>query len=173
MSGADEPYQIAPAVRCGADVVQLLQRFLRDDPREVFRCGLPGRSAPADRGALRARWERQGNAPVHPREVFRSGAAGFRKRARRGPQPPERRRIAEPRTIAPSTERLQQVGELMGIEVLDHLVIGGWSVSTRSRTRGLHAIGGLGRWADSSSVEGAPRARTRSRIPARVGFSAR
>ena len=64
-----------------------------------------------------------GSAPVHPREVFRpavvAGAAAIIvvHNHPSGDASPS----AEDRVV---TERLRKVGELLGIEVLDHLVVG-------------------------------------------------
>ena len=71
------------------------------------------------------------NAPVHPREVFRPaialGAAAIivaHHHPSGDPQPSDDDRLV--------TERLRKVGECVGIEVLDHVVIGAdsfWSLA--------------------------------------------
>lgn len=110
-------------LRSGSDVVRVLRLLQRAGrapvEREAFLALLlNGRHVPhvASVGTLMT-------APVHPREVFRpaiaAGAAAIvvahnHPSGDASPSPDDR-------TV---TERLRQVGELVGIEVLDHVVVG-------------------------------------------------
>jgi len=136
---AEEPYRVARSVRCGADVVQLLQRFLGDDPRETFACVyLDGRNQTLAIHACSV--GTAGSAPVHPREVFGPAllcSASALIVAHNHPSgdatpSPEDRQI---------TERLRQVGELLGVELLDHVVIGEGRFYSFADER-CHPIGG-------------------------------
>jgi DNA repair protein RadC len=115
---ADRPY----AVRHAGDVVGLLRAFLRDDPRERFAVVyLDGRHRPI--AVHDAHTGTAGSAPVHPREVFgpavalSAAAIVVAHNHPSGDPTPS----AEDRAV---TEWLQRAGELLGIEVLDHVVIG-------------------------------------------------
>lgn len=115
---AEAPY----VLRAAPDVAELVRSFLRDDPRERFVVVyLDSRHRPiaihdAHVGTASA-------SPVHPREVFgpavQLAAAALvvaHNHPSGDPRPsPEDRRI---------TDRLRAAGELLGIEVLDHLVLG-------------------------------------------------
>ncbi len=109
-------------VRSGADVARLIRDATRHAGREHFfsllldtRHRIVGLRL-ISVGSLQT-------APVHPREVFvsaiREGAAAVvvaHNHPSGDPTPsPEDRRV---------TERLRQVGQLCGIEVLDHVVVG-------------------------------------------------
>ncbi|MGE3171791.1 MAG: JAB domain-containing protein [Planctomycetota bacterium] len=115
---ADRPY----AVRHAGDVAGLLRAFLRDDPRERFAVVyLDGRHRPI--AVHDAHTGTAGSSPVHPREVFGPAVALHataivvaHNHPSGDPTP-----SADDRAV---TERLRSAGELLGIEVLDHLVIG-------------------------------------------------
>jgi DNA repair protein RadC len=109
-------------IRNGADVVRVVAESARHSRREsFFVLAVDGRHRLlsfriVSTGSLQA-------APVHPREVFgpaiREGAAAIvvaHNHPSGDPTP-----SAEDHAV---TERLRQVGELVGIEVLDHLVVG-------------------------------------------------
>jgi len=115
---AERPY----AVRHAGDVVGLLRAFLRDDPRERFAVVyLDTRNRPiavheASVGTCDA-------VQVHPREVFGPAVAlsataivVAHNHPSGDPTP-----SAEDRAV---TARLKDAGELLGIAVLDHLVLG-------------------------------------------------
>jgi DNA repair protein RadC len=115
---AERPY----AVRHAGDVVGLLRSFLGDDPRERFVVVYvdtkhrPIAIHDAHVGTC-------DSSPVHPREVFGpavslSAAAIVvaHNHPSGDPTPSQQDRAV--------TERLRAAGELLGIEVLDHLVIG-------------------------------------------------
>jgi len=109
-------------VRSGADVARVVRESSRGARREsFFVLLLDGRNRVLgfrviSTGGLQA-------APVHPREVFaaaiREGAAGLvvaHNHPSGDPSP-----SADDRRV---TERLRRVGDLIGIEVLDHVVVG-------------------------------------------------
>lgn len=115
---ADRPYTL----RHGGDVVELLRQFLGDDPRERFAVVyLDGRHRPI--AIHDAHVGTAGASPVHPREVFgpavqlAASAIVVAHNHPSGDPTPSR----EDRLV---TDRLRQCGELLGIEVLDHLVLG-------------------------------------------------
>jgi len=115
---ADRPYP----VRHGGDVVGLLRAFLRDDPRERFAAVyLDTRHRPI--AVHDAHVGTCDSSPVHPREIFGPAVAlaataivVAHNHPSGDPTP-----SANDRAV---TERLRQAGELLGIAVLDHLVIG-------------------------------------------------
>ncbi len=115
---ADRPYTL----RSAADVVGLVSAFLRDDPREHFvAVYLDSRHRPI--AVHDAHVGHGSGCPVHPREVFGPAvqlAAAALVVAHNHPSG-DPTPSAEDRNV---TERLRQAGELLGIEVLDHVVVG-------------------------------------------------
>jgi DNA repair protein RadC len=119
---ADAPYAQPKTVKSGTDVAELVRAFLRDDPRELFvAVYLDGKHRPTAIHACSV--GTANNATVHPREVFGPallhGACAMvvahnHPSGDATPSP-------EDRLV---TERLREAGDLMGIEVLDHVVIG-------------------------------------------------
>jgi DNA repair protein RadC len=115
---ADRPY----AVRHAGDVVGLLRAFLGDDPRERFAVVyLDARHKVL--AVHDAHTGTAGSCPVGPREVLGPAVAlaamavvVAHNHPSGDPTP-----SAEDRAV---TERLRQAGELLGIELLDHVVIG-------------------------------------------------
>lgn len=115
---ADRPYE----VRTAGDVVGLLREFLRDDPRERFvAVYLDTRHR-----AIAVHDAHVGtcdSSPVHPREVFgpavslSATAVIVAHNHPSGDPGPS----SEDRCV---TERLRKAGDLLGVPVLDHLVIG-------------------------------------------------
>lgn len=115
---ADRPY----AVRHAGDVVGLVRAFLRDDPRERFvAVYLDSKHNPI--AVHDAHVGTCDSSPVHPREVFgpavalAAAAVVVAHNHPSGDPTPS----AEDRAV---TERLRQAGELLGVPVLDHLVVG-------------------------------------------------
>src|SRR5262245_6285879 len=110
------------AVQSGRDVATVVRESVRGSRRETFFALL----LDARHRILSLRVVSTGSlesAPVHPREVFspavREGAAAIvvaHNHPSGDPTP-----SAEDRAV---TERLQSVGELLGIELLDHVVVG-------------------------------------------------
>ena len=109
-------------IRDGGDVARLVRALLGDDPREHFvAVYLDARHRRAavhvvSIGALNG-------APVHPREVFApallhptAAVVVAHNHPSGDPTPSSDDRLV--------TERLRQAGELLGIELLDHVVIG-------------------------------------------------
>jgi len=115
---AEQPY----AVRHAGDVVGLLRAFLRDDPRERFAVVyLDTRHRPiavheASVGTCDA-------VPVHPREVFGPAVALSATAIVVAHNHPSGDPTPSPNDRA-VTQRLRDAGELLGIAVLDHLVLG-------------------------------------------------
>jgi DNA repair protein RadC len=115
---AEQPY----AVRHAGDVVGLLRAFLRDDPRERFAVVyLDTRNHPI--AVHDAHVGTCDSSPVHPREVFgpalslsATSIVVAHNHPSGDPTP-----SAEDRAM---TTRLKDAGELLGIPVLDHVVIG-------------------------------------------------
>jgi DNA repair protein RadC len=115
---ADQPY----ALRAAGDVVPLVREFLREDPRERFVVVyLDVRHRPI--AVHDAHTGTCDGTPVHPREVFgpalQLAAAAIvvaHNHPSGDPMPSQQDRAV--------TERLRAVGELVGIEVLDHVVLG-------------------------------------------------
>jgi DNA repair protein RadC len=115
---AERPF----ALRHAGDVVGLLRAFLADDPRERFAVVyLDGRHRAI--AVHDATTGTAGSCPVHPREVFGPAVAlsataivVAHNHPSGDPTP-----SAEDRAV---TERLRAAGELLGIELLDHVVIG-------------------------------------------------
>jgi DNA repair protein RadC len=115
---ADQPYTL----RCAGDVVALLAAFLRDDPRERFvAVYLDGKHRPI--AVHDAHVGTAASAPVHPREVFGPALLLAATAVVVGHNHPsgDPTPSAEDRAV---TERLRQVGELVGVEMLDHVVLG-------------------------------------------------
>ena len=115
---AERPY----AVRHAGDVVGMLRAFLGDDPRERFAVVyLDTRHRPI--AVHDAHVGTCDSSPVHPREVFgpavmlaAAAVVVAHNHPSGDPSPsPEDRAV---------TERLRQAGELLGIALLDHVVIG-------------------------------------------------
>jgi DNA repair protein RadC len=110
------------AVRCGRDIASIVRESVRGTRRETFFALL----LDARHRILSLRVVSTGSvdsAPVHPREVFspavREGASAVvvaHNHPSGDPTP-----SAEDRAV---TVRLQEAGELMGIELLDHVVVG-------------------------------------------------
>lgn len=115
---ADRPY----AVRHAGDVVGLLRAFLGDDPRERFAVVyLDTKHRPI--AVHDAHVGTCDSSPVHPREVFGpalSLAATSIVVAHNHPSG-DPTPSANDRAV---TDRLRQAGELLGIALLDHVVIG-------------------------------------------------
>jgi DNA repair protein RadC len=115
---AEQPY----ALRGAHDVAELVRAFLRDDPRERFvAVYLDGRHRPI--AIHDAHVGTAGSSPVHPREVFgpavQLAAAAIvvaHNHPSGDPLPSGDDRAA--------TERLRRAGELLGIELLDHVIVG-------------------------------------------------
>jgi DNA repair protein RadC len=115
---AGQPY----AVRHAGDVVGLLRAFLRDDPRERFvAVYLDTRHHPI--AVHDAHTGTCDSSPVHPREVFGPAIAlaataviVAHNHPSGDPTP-----SANDRAV---TDRLREAGELLGMPVLDHLVLG-------------------------------------------------
>ncbi len=114
---------IAPyAVRHAGDVVGLVSEFLRDDPRERF-VAVYLDSRHKTIAVHDAHVGTCDSSPVHPREVFGPAVAlsataviVAHNHPSGDPTPsPEDRCV---------TERLRKAGDLLGVPVLDHLVIG-------------------------------------------------
>lgn len=109
-------------MRCGGDVALVVREAARGSRRESFFALLLDNRHRVlglrviSTGSLES-------APVHPREVFspaiREGAAALvvaHNHPSGDPSPSAQDRLV--------TERLRQAGELVGIEVLDHVVVG-------------------------------------------------
>ena len=115
---AEQPY----AVRCASDVVGLVRAFLRDDPRERFvAVYLDARHRPI--AVHDASTGTADQSIVHPREVFGPAlqlAAVALVVAHNHPSG-DPTPSAQDRAV---TERLREAGELLGVRMLDHLVIG-------------------------------------------------
>ncbi len=119
---ASIPYETGNVIRDAADVFRLVKDRAQSEEVEVFNVILlNGKNkvmacSEVSRGSLTA-------ALCHPREIFRLaiawGAAAviLQHNHPSGDPTPS----AEDRTI---TDRLRQVGELVGIRVLDHVVVG-------------------------------------------------
>lgn len=115
---ADQPY----AVHDGRDVAALVRAFLRDDPREHFAVVyLDVRHRPI--AVHDAAIGTNEGCPIDPRAVFgpalqlsASAIVVAHNHPSGDPTP-----SAEDRAV---TERLKKAGELLGVRLLDHLVIG-------------------------------------------------
>lgn len=115
---AERPY----ALRHAGDVVGLLRAFLGDDPRERFAVVyLDTRHRPI--AVHDAHVGTCDSSPVHPREVFGPAVAlaatavvVAHNHPSGDPTPSGNDRAV--------TERLRQAGELLGIALLDHVVVG-------------------------------------------------
>jgi len=115
---ADRPYTL----RGPGDVVGLVRAFLRDDPRERFvAVYLDNRHRPI--AVHDVSIGTCDSAPVHPREVYcpavalSAAAIVVAHNHPSGDPTPS----AEDRMV---TERLRRAGELLGIQLLDHVVLG-------------------------------------------------
>lgn len=115
---ADRPY----AVRHAGDVVGLLRAFLADDPRERFVVVyLDTRNRPI--AVHDAHVGTCDSSPVHPREIFgpalslaATSIVVAHNHPSGDPTPSTNDRAV--------TDRLRQAGELLGIPLIDHVVIG-------------------------------------------------
>lgn len=115
---ADQPY----AMRSGGDVAGLVREFLRDDPRERFVVVyLDARNKPI--AVHDAHIGSANHASVHPREVFGPAVAlsavaivVAHNHPSGDPAPSDSDRAL--------TDRLRQAGELLGVPLLDHVVLG-------------------------------------------------
>lgn len=115
---ADQPY----AVRHAGDVVGLARAFLADDPRERFVVVyLDTKHRPI--AVHDAHVGTCDSSPVHPREVFGPALALSATSIVVAHNHPSGDPTPSPEDRA-VTERLRQAGELLGIALLDHLVIG-------------------------------------------------
>lgn len=135
---AEQPY----AMRHAGDVVALLRSFLADDPRERFAVVyLDARHRPI--AIHDAHVGTAASSPVHPREVYGPAvllAACSLVVAHNHPSG-DPTPSAEDRAV---TERLRQAGTLLGIELLDHVVVGAESYYSFAEelVRPLPAAGG-------------------------------
>ena len=119
---ADHSFSHPRAVRHGGDVVALLREFLGDDPRERFAVVyLDTRNAPI--AVHEAHVGTCDSSPVHPREIFGPAVAlaataivVAHNHPSGDPTP-----STEDRAV---TQRLREAGELLGIQLLDHIVVG-------------------------------------------------
>lgn len=115
---ADHPY----SMRNGTDVAELVRVFLRDDPRERFVVVyLDGRNKPiavhdAHIGSACA-------TTVHPREVFGPALALSAVSIVVAHNHPSGDPTPSGEDKA-TTDRLREAGELLGIPLLDHVVLG-------------------------------------------------
>ena len=115
---ADRPY----AVRAPGDVVGLLNAFMREDPRDRFvAVYLDNRHRPM--AVHEVSVGTCDSCPVHPREVYCPAVAlacsaivVAHNHPSGDPTPSPEDRLV--------TERLRRAGELLGIELLDHIVLG-------------------------------------------------
>ena len=115
---ADRPYTL----RAPGDVVGLLRAFMRDDPRERFvAVYLDSRHRPM--AVHEVSIGTCDSAPVHPREVYCPAVAlacaavvVAHNHPSGDPTPSPEDRLV--------TERLRRAGEVLGIELLDHVVLG-------------------------------------------------
>lgn len=115
---ADRPY----AVRHAGDVVGLLRAFLGDDPRERFAVVyLDTRNLPI--AVHDAHVGTCDSSPVHPREIFgpalslaATSIVVAHNHPSGDPTPSTNDRAV--------TDRLRQAGELLGVPLIDHVVIG-------------------------------------------------
>jgi DNA repair protein RadC len=119
---SEQPYAQPRAVRHGGDVAALLREFLGADPRERFAAVyLDTTHRPI--AVHEAHVGTCDSTPVHPREVFgpaltlAATAIIVAHNHPSGDPTPS----AEDRAV---TERLRQAGELLGIKLLDHVVLG-------------------------------------------------
>lgn len=119
---AEQPYQQPRIVRSGQDVAALVREFLANDPRERFAVVyLDGQHRPI--AIHDAHVGTANSTECHPREVFGPGlqlAAVAVVVAHNHPS-------GDPTPSTSDhgvTKRLTEAGELLGIQMLDHLVIG-------------------------------------------------
>lgn len=117
-----EPSELPPAVRSGADVVSLIVPHVRGLHREAF-FAVPLNNKHQPLGIHLVSMGTTNTAPVHPRDVFLpallAGATAIvvtHNHPSGDPTPSQDDRLV--------TERLRHAGELLGIELLDHLIIG-------------------------------------------------
>lgn len=118
----DEPRRNGPVFSTGHDVYTYYCQRLRDLKKEVFRCAMLDaknrifRDCRVSEGTLT-------NTLIHPREAFRdaikesAASVIFVHNHPSGDPSPSREDIS-------ITERLVNVGEIVGIKVLDHVIIG-------------------------------------------------
>ena len=119
---AEHSYSHPRAIRHGGDVAALLREFLGDDPRERFAVVyLDTRHRPI--AVHEAHVGTCDGTPVHPREVFGPAVAlaatsivVAHNHPSGDPTP-----SAEDRLV---TDRLRDAGVLLGIQLLDHVVVG-------------------------------------------------
>lgn len=117
-----EPFLQPATIRSGRDVAGLVRSFLADDPRENFvAVYLDARHRPI--AVHRVSTGTASSSLVHPREVFgpamhlsASAIVVAHNHPSGDPNPsPEDRMM---------TDRLRKSGEILGIDILDHVVIG-------------------------------------------------
>jgi DNA repair protein RadC len=120
---ATTPYEAKRKIKCATDVADLFRAFVADDPREMFvAVYLDVRHVVV--GVHQVSLGTAGSTPVHPREVFQPaialGASAVivaHNHPSGDPTPsPDDQRV---------TERLRQAGELLGVELLDHVILCG------------------------------------------------
>ena len=132
---ADRPY----AVRHAGDVVGLLRAFLGDDPRERFAVVyLDTRNKPI--AVHDAHVGTCDSTPVHPREVFGPALSLAATSIVVAHNHPSGDPTPSPEDRA-ATDRLRQAGELLGIKLLDHVVLGDARYYSFA-DEGFHAIPG-------------------------------
>jgi DNA repair protein RadC len=115
---AEKPYLL----KAPGDVAALVREFLRDDPRErLVAVYLDSRHRPI--AIHDAHTGTANSSPVHPREIFGPAvqlAAHALVVAHNHPSGDPAPSV-EDRQV---TDRLREAGELLGIQVLDHLILG-------------------------------------------------
>jgi DNA repair protein RadC len=119
---ADAPFPQPGTLHTGRDAVGLVRALLRADPRESFvAIYLDNRHRPL--AVHRVSVGTCDSAPVHPREVYCPAVAlacaavvVAHNHPSGDPTPSPEDRLV--------TERLRRAGEVLGIELLDHVVLG-------------------------------------------------
>ena len=116
------PYHAVPQMRSSKDVANLLRAYLKDTDREhfvVFFCDQKNRITgvhTVSMGSLTA-------SIVHPREVFKGAILAQAAAILCGHNHPSGD-VQPSREDRALTTRLYEAGKLLGIQVLDHIIIG-------------------------------------------------
>ena len=117
-----EPYGMPKQIRSGIDVVQLVRALIAEDPREHFvAVYLDVKHVPiavhvVSIGTVSA-------STVHPREVFGPALAASASRVIVAHNHPSGDPTPSPEDRL-VTDRLRAAGELLGVGLLDHIVLG-------------------------------------------------
>jgi DNA repair protein RadC len=123
-----------PAVCCSKDVHLMLKEFVGEMQEHFIVIGLDNKNKPLYRRVVSIGGMTQ--CIVEPRDVFRQAIVGGASRIMVAHNHPSGDPTPSPEDLT-ITERLVKAGELLGIEVLDHVILGDSFAYSSLRDLGL------------------------------------